>query len=115
MRTSRSIIEQHRALDDDVLTGLEAARYDGLIALLEIDLDGARLERPWCDLDKHLIGFVSQHHCCRWDGHYRLLRGHKCGAGEHVRFQSDSRIRERYSDFGPTRVRIENVANEKDP
>ena len=59
--TNWSIIEQHPALDDDALAGLEPAFDNGLIALLETDLDGTGLERPGRNLDEHLVGFVLQH------------------------------------------------------
>jgi hypothetical protein len=50
--TSQSIIKQHSALHDDALAGFETARDDGLIILLETDLDGARFKGPWGDLDE---------------------------------------------------------------
>src|SRR6516225_11760440 len=115
MRTSRSIIEQYCALDDDALTGLQAMRDDDLILLLEIDVHRARLECPGRNLDEDLIGLVSQHHGRRRDDPYRLLRGHERGAGEHVRLQPHVRVWKRDADLGAARVRIQNVADEEDP
>src|SRR6516225_7484937 len=113
MRTSRSIIEQHRAFDDDVLTGPQAVRYDGLILLLKIDFDGARFERPRGNLDEHLIGLVSEHYRGRRDGRHRLLRGQEGGAGEHIRLQPYVGVLKRYTNLGAARVRIQNVADEE--
>src|SRR6516225_8919755 len=113
MRTSRSIIEQHRAFDDDVLTGPQAVRYDGLIPLLKIDVDGARFERPRGNLDEHLIGLVSEHYGRRRDRRHRLLRGQEGGAGEHIRLQPNVGVLKGYTDLGTSRVRIENVADEE--
>ncbi len=56
--TSASIIEEHSALDDDAIPGLEAACHDGVVTLLEGDLDGMGLEHPGLDLDEHLVGLV---------------------------------------------------------
>src|SRR6516225_7850610 len=110
MRTSRSIIEQYCALDDDALTGLQAMRDDDLIPLLEIDVHRARLKCPRRNLDEDLIGLISQHHGGRRDDPYRLFRGHERGASEHVRLQAHVRVLKRDADLGTTRVRIENVA-----
>src|SRR5215472_15036359 len=115
MRTSRSIIEQHRTPNDDVLTGLEAARYDGLTSLLEIDLDGAWLECPWRNLHEHLIGLVSKHQRRRREDHHRLLGSHEGGGGEHVWFQPHVRVLKGNTGLDAPRVRIENVADEEYP
>src|ERR1700674_2599807 len=82
--TSRSIIEQHSALHDDAVAGLEAARDDGLIVLLETDLDGARLEGPWRDLDEHPISLVLQHQGGRRQDQHVLLWGQEDRIGEHI-------------------------------
>src|SRR5690348_18239805 len=58
--TKRSITEQHSALDDHPLAGRDAALEHDLLALLESDLDGARLERPRRGLDVDLVALVLE-------------------------------------------------------
>jgi hypothetical protein len=111
--TSQSIIKQHSALHDDALAGNETARDDGLIVLLEADLDGTRLKGPWRDLDEHLIGLVLQHQGRRRHDQHVLFWAQKDGIGEHVQLEPRRRVLERNTDLGPARVRLENVADKE--
>src|ERR1700676_500867 len=111
--TSRSIIEQHSALHDDAVVGFEATRDDGLIALLETDLDGARLEGPWRDLNEHAIGLVLQDQGGRRQDQYVFFWGQEGGIGEHVQLQPCIRILERNADLGPARVGVEHVTDKE--
>src|SRR5258708_36691013 len=85
--TSRSIIEQPSALDDDALARLEAARDDDEIVLLEADHDRTRFKGPWRHLDEDAIGLVLQHHRARPQDEHVLLWGEEGGIGEHIRLQ----------------------------
>src|SRR5215471_20255269 len=93
--TKRSITEQHSALDDDALAGRNAAPEHDLVALLESDVDGARLERPRRGLDVDLAAIVLEHE--RAGRHHggvprRRVEGH---IGEHAGPQPRLRIVER--------------------
>src|ERR1700692_1802518 len=82
--TIQSITEQHSALDDDALARLAAALERDLLALLEAEVDGARLEPPRRGLDIDLGEVVLEdERACRHDRD--LLRGRKEGdVGEHA-------------------------------
>ena len=84
-----------------------------MITLLETDLDGLRLEGPWCHLDEHLVGFLLQDQRRSRDDLHHLLRRQEGGVGKHVRLQPDVRILEGDPDLGAARIGIENVADEQ--
>src|SRR5215467_12242501 len=111
--TNQSIIKKHSALYDDLLAGLEAALDNGLITLLETDLDRPRLKGPWRHLDEYLIGFILEDQRRSRDDLDHLLRRQEGGIGEHVRLQHYVRILERNPDLGTARIGIENVADEQ--
>src|ERR1700730_17803755 len=111
--TSQSITEQHSALDDDAVAGLDAAPENGLVALLETDVDGARLERPWRDLDQHLTGVVLQHQRAGRDDRHALRRRIEADIGEHAGLETRGGIVESDTDLGASRVGVEDVADEQ--
>src|SRR5437016_3588826 len=98
--TSQSITEQHSASDDDAIAGLDAAGKNGLVALLESDFDGPRLERPRRDLDQHLIGVVFHHQRAGRYHRRSARRRMKTGAREHAWLQARIGIGKGDADFG---------------
>src|ERR1700686_329022 len=101
--TKRSITEQHSALDDDALARLHAALERDLVALLEADLDGARLERPRCGLDIDLAALVLEHQRARRHDRAALRRRVERDVCEHAGPQPRLRIGEGDAHLGAAR------------
>src|SRR5215467_13749966 len=102
--TSQSIIEKHSALHDGTLAGGKAALDDSRVALLVVDLNGARHERPWRDFDEHPVAVILHDQRGRRHRRDRLRRRQEGHVGEHVGLQPYLRVWERDANLGATRV-----------
>src|ERR1019366_6829606 len=98
--TSQSITEQHSPLDDDALARLDAASEKHLIALLECDVHGPRLEPPRRGLDKHLADVILEYQCVRRCDRHFMARRMEVGGRKHSGPQAPIGIVERDADFG---------------
>src|SRR5215471_18739387 len=104
--TKRSITEQHSALDDDPLAGRNAAPEHDLVALLEADVDGARLERPWRGLDIDEVALVLEHERAGRHHGGAARRRMERDVGEHAGPQPRLWVPERDAHLAAPRVGI---------